>query len=73
MASQRPSTAKKKAYAGASRSQLEKKLDELLELAKNIKEESVFKHENQYKKFKKNPLCCFFVIAKHEKSFEVCS
>ena len=32
--------------AGASRSNLEKKLDELLDLAKNIKEKSVFKHEN---------------------------
>ena len=56
MASQRPSTSKKKAHAGASRSQLEKKLNELLDLAKNIKEESVFQHENRYKKFKKQKL-----------------
>ena len=49
MTSQRPSTSKKKAHAGASR----KKMDELLNLAKDIKEESVFQHENRYKKFKK--------------------
>ena len=53
---QRPSTSKNQANlkTGALRSKLKKELKELLDLAKNIKEESVFKHENRYKKFKKN-------------------
>ena len=37
---------------GASRSKLEKELKELVDLAKNIKDESVFQQENRYKKFK---------------------
>ena len=56
MASQRPSTSKSQAHlnTGASRSKLEKELKELLDLAKNIKDESVFQQEHRYKRFKAN-------------------
>ena len=51
---QRPSTSKNQANlkTGASRSKLEKELKELLDLAKNIKDESVFQQEHRYKRFK---------------------
>ena len=48
------STSKSQAHlnTGASRSKLKKELKELLDLAKNITDESVFQQENRYKKFK---------------------
>ena len=48
MAPQRPSTSKSQAHlnTGALRSKLEKELKELLDLAKNIKDESVFQQEH---------------------------
>ena len=51
---QRPSTSKNQANlkTGASRSKLEKELKELLDLAKNIKDESIFQKEHRYRKFK---------------------
>ena len=54
MASQRPSTSKSQSHlnTGASRSKLEKELKELLDLAKNIKNESLFQKEHRYTKFK---------------------
>ena len=61
---QRPSTSKNQANlkTGASRSKLEKELKEILDLAKNIKEESTFQKEHRYRKFKaKN-----HTIAAHE-------
>ena len=55
MASQRPSTSSQahlNTSLSASRSKLEKELKELLDIAINIKDESVFQQENRYKKFK---------------------
>ena len=54
MASQRPTTSKSQAHlnTGASRSKLEKELKELLDLAENIKDESIFQREHRYRKFK---------------------
>ena len=51
---QRPSTSKNQANlkTGASRSKLEKELKELLNLAENIKNESIFQKEHRYTKFK---------------------
>ena len=56
MAPPRPSTSKSQAHlnTGASRSKLVKELNELLEFAKNIKDESVFQQEHRYKRFKAN-------------------
>ena len=61
---QRPSTSKNQANlkTGASRSKLEKELKELLDLAKNIKNESIFQKEHLYTKFKAKNL----IIAAHE-------
>jgi hypothetical protein len=51
---QRPSTSKNQANlkTGASRSKLKKELKEILDLAKNIKNESIFQQEHRYTKFK---------------------
>ena len=56
MAPQRPSASKSQAHlnTGALRSKLGKELKELLDLAKNIKDELVFQQEHQYKRFKAN-------------------
>ena len=48
---QRPSTSTN-LKTSASMSKLEKELNELLDLAENIKDESVFHQEHRYKKFK---------------------
>ena len=55
MASQRPSTSSQahlNTSLSASSSKLEKELKEVLGIAENIKDESVFQQENRYKKFK---------------------
>ena len=55
MASQRPSTSSQdylNTSASWSKSKLAKELKELLDIAKNIKDESVFQQEHRYKKFK---------------------
>ena len=51
---QRSSTSKNQAHlnTGASSSKLEKELKELLGLAKDLKDETVFQQEHRYKKFK---------------------
>jgi len=51
---QRPSTSRNQAHlnTGATRSKLEKEFKELLGLAKDVKDESVFQQEHRYKKFK---------------------
>ena len=56
MASQRPSTSKSQAHLNpdAWKSKLGKELKELLVIAKNIKNESVFQQEHRYRKFKAN-------------------
>ena len=50
---QRPSTSKNQANlkTGASKSKLKKELKEILDLAKNIKNESIFQQEHRYRKF----------------------
>ena len=69
MASQRPFTSKSQAHlnTGSSKSKIEKELNELLDLAKNIKNEQVFQQEHRYKKFKaKN-----HIIQSHELNYNI--
>ena len=49
---QRPPDYRNQAYLKASGSKKEKELKELLDLAKDFKDESVFQQKNRYKKFK---------------------
>ena len=49
---QRPPDCRNQAYLKASGSKKEKEVKELLDLAKDVKDESVFQQKNRYKKFK---------------------
>ena len=49
---QRPPDCRNQAYLKASGSKKEKEMKELLDLAKDVKDESVFQQKNRYKKFK---------------------